>query len=88
MDPGKMSGHTVLSGRATVWRLQSPVLSLSAPAALDALARVGAEETSGEGSLWSRDDFHPRGGRAGLGEGWILPQALQRLLGLPWWLRW
>ena len=67
---------------------QSPVLSLSASAALDALARVGAEETSGEGSLWSRDDFHPRGGRAGLGEGWILPQALQRLLGLPWWLRW
>ena len=80
-----MSGHTVVSGSATVWRLRSPILSSFASAILGALARVGAEGTSGEGSLWSWDDLRPRGGRAGLGEGWGLPQALQRL---PWWLRW
>ena len=77
MDTVKMSGYTVVSSRATVWHLQSPILSLSASAGRDALARAGAAETSGKGSLWSRDDFRPQGA----GQGWGSPGSCHRLCG-------
>lgn len=91
-----MSGHTVVSGRARVWYLQSLIPPTSASAGLEALARGGAFRGLRQGLPlvpgWLPQGAEvgwPPSGRQGqavrlngpgLGEGWVLPQALPRLL--------